>query len=231
MRQFFKPNIKKKYIIKNLKGGSLKNNEILHSKNNLYNDYIIENNSMITKQEITELIYSFCVNMYKDYDLLEEIENVYKNLELISKKYTFDEIINFNYKKYKDLSNENDVPFRTYFIHLESYKEHKQRYENYFKKKLIISDKDYTYALPLLFMRNGKEYINYEKINKLKPNLLSEGVYNALLVIDADDIIWKDQLEKGIWRRIEYKNKDGDIYNVEWEKNDGMYELIYGDDD
>lgn len=184
---------------------------------------------MVTKQEITELIYSFCVDMYKDYDSLEEIENVYKKLELISKKYTFDEIINFNYKKYEVLSN--DVPFRTFFSDIKSYVEHKQRYEKYFKKKLIISDKDYIYALPLLFMRNGKEYINYEKINKLKPNLLSEGVYNALLVIDADDIIWKDQLEKGIWRRIEYKNKDGDIYNIEWEKNDRMYEMIYGDDD
>ena len=64
-------------------------------------------------------------------------------MKLISNKYTFDEILNFNYNKYKELGNKNNIPFQTYFYHLESYKENKQRYENYFKKKLIISDKDY----------------------------------------------------------------------------------------
>jgi hypothetical protein len=169
--------------------------------------------------------------MHKDFDSLNDIKYIYDKLEEISNKYTFEQIINLDYKKYKDLSNNSDVPFRTYFWHLESYKEQKEKYEKYFKKKLSISDQDYIYALPLSFMRNGKEFINYDKINKLKSNLLSKGVRNALLVFDADDIIWKDQLDKGIWKRIKYKNKYGNVYNVEWEKVDEVHEIVYSDND
>lgn len=96
---------------------------------------------------------------------------------------------------------------------------------------MIIENIDYIYALPLAFIPLQKVFIIYDKINELKPNFLNQGVYNAITIFNTNEIIWQDKLDKGIVRRIEYKNKNGEIYNVEWEEINGMYELIYGDDD
>ncbi len=60
-------------------------------------------------------------------------KSIYKQLDKIIKKYTFEQIINFNYTKYDDIYNE--IPFETLFCHLTGYVDQKERYEKYFKIK------------------------------------------------------------------------------------------------
>ena len=56
--------------------------------------------------------------------------------------------------------------------------------------------------MPLGFMPLQKVFINYSNINKLKPIFLDINVYNALLIFNADELIWKDKFEKDIVVRI-----------------------------
>jgi hypothetical protein len=59
--QFFKPNIKKKY--KNINQNcSNYNNLIIIENNNLYSNDI--EYSMVTKNQIIDLVYIFCVQIY-----------------------------------------------------------------------------------------------------------------------------------------------------------------------
>ena len=51
------------------------------------------------------------------------------------------------------------------------------------------------YVMPLGFMPLQKVFINYSNINKLKPNFLHINVYNALLIFNANELIWKDKLK------------------------------------
>ena len=186
-------------------------NLIKIENNNLYSNDI--EYSMVTKNQIIDLVYLFCVQKYNDIDSLEDLNHTYILIDKILKKYTFEQIINFDYTKYNSIYNQES--FRTSFWNIIGYSNRKERYEKYFKIKLNITNKDYMYALPLGFMPLQKVFINYSNINKLKPNFLDINVYNALLIFNADELIWQDKLEKGIVVRKEYKNKFSEVYKID----------------
>lgn len=153
---------------------------------------------------------------------VEIINSILKKIEEFSLLCTFEELILLEKYKY-NISESGD---RIYLP--VGYLFNKNLYEKYFKVKLELNDKDYFYAFCITIF--NESHLNvYKKINEVIPNVLSIGVYNAILALDAQKLIFEDKLDKGIVIKIITKNKDGDIVDIEYEERDGMYEIIYGE--
>jgi hypothetical protein len=80
----------------------------------------------------------------------------------------------------------------------------------------------------MIFYISSDSRVIYEQINSHFHNFLSEGVYNAISILNCDKYIFEDKLDKGIVVERVIKSKDGIIIDYEYDEYPTIYDMIYG---
>ncbi len=199
----------------------------MQNKNNI----TYKNKYLIKYMEKIETIRNYLLKIYNYMDDIQFDDDVYsvdKINQMLNKIKKFTTICTFNelISIARDNHNVYDTIGKIYLP--VGYLSEKKRYEKYFNVDIKIDDEnDYFYAYFFSIFREPL-FVVYDKINKVIPNILSKSIYNAMLVIYADNLIFDDKIDKGIIIKKITKNSDGEIVNIEFEEIDGMYENIYG---
>lgn len=215
----FIPNKQKKYKVMN--DGLQVENKMIYK-----NKYIV--NHMERIEYLRKSLFDI-YNYMQEVRFEEELYTANKIHEMLNKIKDFSEICYFN--ELVSLGGNNNYnlyePLEKIFLPL-GYINDKKRYESHFNVILEIDDeKDYFYAY--CFSMFYEPLLNvYNKINVVIPNVLSKSVYNAMLVLNADDLIFKDKINKGVIIKRVTKSVDDEIVDIEFEEIEGMYENIFG---
>ena len=181
-------------------------------------NYHVKNTLLEIIKDIRELIIH---NIFYD---ITNIKCIFNKVEYLSSLCTFDDLIKLDLSDYNSVNNYKNK------IYLPSnYIDCKNKYDYYFKVRLQITDSEFTVAFILSIVDENVKKV-YRQINKLKPNFLSRGVYNALKALNSSKFIFDDKLDKGIIVKRVIKDRHDNIINIEYEEDYSLYEVIYGND-
>jgi hypothetical protein len=176
----------------------------------------------IRKQLFETYSYMEEIQYEEDIYTIEKINLILNKIKEFSEICSFEELISLADNRLNVYENVGTLCLPVGYIN------DKKRYERHFNVLLDINnEKDYFYAFCFSIFNEPLMNI-YKKINEIMPNILSKSVYNAMLVLKADSLIFEDKIDKGVIIKRITKNIDGEVVDIDYEEIDGMYENIFG---
>jgi hypothetical protein len=225
----FTPELSKKYKIinKHQKGGN-----IFIQKNisdlSYINKFVMNNKNTLDQKFLINKIINFTEKLpiYIEEKNIQEVNNVFFEIELLSKELSWQELINFDF----DLDSNIDLPFNNILNDYKNIDKYILAYQNYFNKCISIDNNNIDMLKSIIISLttfNINPILLYDQINILIEHKLNENIYKILTLIRIDKCIYNDKINKNILVKIDLKNNLGAIIETHYEEHPEIYDFYY----